>query len=104
MEEEEFVSDAEPTGLADGLSTGHEGKQGIKNDTQAVKQMRQLVLNLPKYKAAKMEEFTRWEGSEAKLSFSLDMLSSRYPKATKKKSQTSSWTRKSAGRSGRGDC
>jgi len=30
--EEEFILDAEPTGLADGLSVGHEGKQGIKNN------------------------------------------------------------------------
>lgn len=34
---EEFILDAEPTGLADGLSMGHEGKHGIKNNTQAVK-------------------------------------------------------------------
>lgn len=37
MEEEEFILDAERTGLADGLSVGHEGKQGIKTHTEAVK-------------------------------------------------------------------
>lgn len=63
--------------------------------------MGQVVLNLLKYKTAKMEEITRWEGYEAKLSFSLDMLSLRYPKITKKKGQMSSWTQKSVTQNGR---
>lgn len=41
---------------------------------------------------ANMEEIGRQEGQEVKLSFSLDVLSLRYPKTTKKKGQISIWT------------
>lgn len=61
--------------------------------------MGQVVLNLLKYKTAKT--VSRWEVYEAKLSFSLDMLSLRYPKITKKKGQMSSWTQESVTQSGR---
>ena len=40
--------------------------------------MGQVVLSLLKYKTTKMEEISRREGYEAKLSFSVDMLSLRY--------------------------
>jgi len=63
--------------------------------------MGQVVLNLLKYKRAKMEEVSRWEVYEAKLSFSSDMLSLRYPKVSKKKGQMSSWTPESVTQSGR---
>lgn len=66
--------------------------------------MGQVDLNLLKYNMANMEEISRQEGEEVKLSFSLEMLSLRYPKTTKKKGQISSWTQEFLTQSRRSDC